>query len=398
MSKTGVPYGEAVSRPLDIAMVAARFLPFGGGTETHVLEVGRRMAAAGHRVTVLTGDPTGGELAAEETIEGIRVLRSPARPRGRDWCLAPGIFLNLLRAPPDIVHIQGYHTFSAPMGMLAAILTKTPFVVTFHSGGHSSRFRSGIRGTQQKLLGTLAKHAEQLVGVSRFEAEHFSDRMRIPRDRFVVVPNGAELPKPVDGSASQEGGPLIISLGRLERYKGHHRALAAFAVLRQTLPEARLRLLGSGPYQDELKRQIRELGLAGQVEIGAIPAAERTEMARVIAASALVVLLSDYEAHPVAVMEALSLGRPVLTSDTSGFRELAEEGLVRSVPLSASPEEMAAAMAAAMATGGETVGAGHVLPDWDDCADRLLSIYRRALGAKTAHATAIPAPDLPVAS
>lgn len=77
-----------------------------------------------------------------------------------------------------------------------------------------------------------------LVGASRFEAEHFSDRMRIPRDRFVVVPNGAELPKPVDGSASQEGGPLIISLGRLERYR-HHRALAAFAVLRQTLGSRR---------------------------------------------------------------------------------------------------------------------------------------------------------------
>lgn len=73
-------------------------------------------------------------------------------------------------------------------------------------------------------------------------------------------------------------------------------------------------------------------------------------MARVIAASALVVLLSDYEAHPVAVMEALSLGRPVLTSDTRLPRSQAEEGLVRSVPLSASPEEMA---------GGDGGGDGH---------------------------------------
>jgi len=54
-------------------------------------------------------------------------------------------------------------------------------------------------------------------------------------------------------------------------------------------------------------------------------------MASVLSTADLVVLLSEYEAHPVAVMEALALGRRVLTSDTSGFAELAQKGLTQTV-------------------------------------------------------------------
>jgi glycogen(starch) synthase len=50
---------ERADRPLNVLMVSARYLPFTGGTETHVHEVGTRLAAAGHAVTVLTADQIG---------------------------------------------------------------------------------------------------------------------------------------------------------------------------------------------------------------------------------------------------------------------------------------------------------------------------------------------------
>jgi len=56
-------------------------------------------------------------------------------------------------------------------------------------------------------------------------------------------------------------------------------------------------------------------------------------MAEMLSQAMLVALLSEYEAHPVAVMEALALRRPVLVADTSGMRELAEQGFARSVSL-----------------------------------------------------------------
>ncbi|MBY5796476.1 glycosyltransferase family 4 protein [Rhizobium leguminosarum] len=360
-----------------ILMLSARYLPFAGGTETHVSEVAIRLVRKGHTVTVLTGNPDG-LLPAVETRDGVQIVRLKSYPRGRDWCFAPGVFRAVAEGDWDLMHVQGYHTFLAPLGMAAASRKGLPFVVTFHSGGHSSRFRSSIRRFQHRMLAPLAARAEQLIGVSRFEADLFSQNMAIARDRFIVVPNGARLPETSGRRpTSPHDRPLIVSLGRLERYKGHHRALAAFHVLATKFPDMRLRILGEGPYEAKLRQQVAELGLGNHVEIGAIPPTDRSAMADLLSSAALVVLLSDYEAHPVAVMEALSVKAPVLTTDTSGFRELAEEGLVRSIPLNASPDVTAREMLAAMDAGPISIETK--LPDWDDCTDRLLKVYGRVL-------------------
>lgn len=378
------PVGADTSshRPTRVLMVAARFPPFAGGIETHVREVGARMAAAGHAVTVLTADPAG-TLPAQERVAGMDVVRVRSRPSGNDWCFAPGILRYVESTARegrwDIVHVQGYHTFSAPFAMLGAIRGGVPFVLTFHSGGHSSGFRNALRSPQALALAPLARRAARLVGVSRFEAERFSASMRIDRDRFDVVPNGASLPPhSVSPRPRSHEGPLVVSLGRLERYKGHHLAIEAFVHLRESEPSARLRILGQGPYEAKLRDMVAKRGLADVVDIGGIPASERAAMAAILSEAALVVLLSDYEAHPIAVMEALSLGRRVLTTDTSGFRELAEVGLIRTVPLRAPAADIAAAMAMEIAASKANVEPPR-LPDWDDCTAKLLSVYARAV-------------------
>lgn len=369
-----MPTAATGAPPLRILMVAARYFPFSGGIETHIHEVGTRLAAEGSNVTVLTADPNG-TLPVEEDVAGMRVRRVRARPAGTDWCFAPDIYRQLTDPAlrPDVVHVQGYHTFSAPLGMMGAIRARIPFVLTFHSGGHSSAVRRVIRSPQGVMLAPLARRAALLIGVSRFEADHFSRLMRIPRERFAVVPNGAGLPA-VAGAIARKGGPLIVSLGRLERYKGHHRALAAFAHLRKSHPDARLRILGTGPYEGELRAMVSRLGLEEAVEIGGIPPESRGEMAATLASAALVVLLSDYEAHPIAVIEALSLGRRVVTTDTSGFRELAEDGLVRAVPLDAAAGDVASVMAAEIDRADAALSP-IALSGWDECAGRLAALY-----------------------
>jgi glycosyltransferase involved in cell wall biosynthesis len=374
------PATEALDAPastlLRILMVSARYLPFMGGIETHIHEVGSRLVAQGHTVVVLTTDPTW-NLPPTETISGMSVIRVRAWPKGADYCFAPRVHTELMRGAWDVVHIQGYHTFAAPLGMIAAIKRRVPFVVTFHSGGHSSRLRNSLRAAQHAVLRPLISRADQLIGVSEFEVDFFSSRMGIRRDRFVVIPNGACLAAAPRRPALDRDRPLIVSIGRVERYKGHHRAIEAFSRLLARLPGARLRVLGQGPYEPQLRRLVRRLGLDERVEIGGIPPRDRGVIADLLGHAALVVLLSEYEAHPVAVMEALSLGRPVLTSDTSGFKELARKGLVRAVPINdSSPEDIAQAMREHLSSDPPT--ASVALPDWNDCADRLLAVYQTA--------------------
>lgn len=364
---------------MKIAMLCARYLPFSGGTETHVSEVSTRLVRRGHGVTVLTADPNG-VLPSNEVRQGVEIRRLAAYPKGRDWCFAPALFEAVAQGDWDIMHVQGYHTFFAPLGMMAAARRGLPFAVTFHSGGHSSFLRSSVRRLQHRMLAPLASKADRLIGVSRFEADLFSRRMGISRDRFAVVPNGARLPVPSAAPAKDEEGPLIVSLGRLERYKGHHRAIAAFRHVVDEIPTARLRILGEGPYEEPLRRMAVKLGLEDRIQIGSIPPTERGAMADLLSSASLVVLLSDYEAHPVAVMEALSVGVPVLTTHTSGFCELAEDGLVSSVPLKANPAFVARAMRLIMSA--EPTDAQIRLPDWEDCTDRLLAIYHGILSGR----------------
>jgi len=90
------------------------------------------------------------------------------------------------------------------------------------------------------------------------------------------------------------------------------------------------------------------------------------------------VLLSEYEAHPVAVMEAASLGRPVVVAETTGLRELIVRGLARGVPLDAAPSTIAAAIAREL---DAPPRAAVPLPRWDDCSKSLLKRYRLLLGS-----------------
>jgi glycosyltransferase involved in cell wall biosynthesis len=357
-----------------ILMVTARFQPFIGGIETHVHEVGSRMAAAGHDVTVLTTDPAG-TLAASEHLDGMSVTRVKAWPQRRDYFISPGIAAAISHSQAwDIVHFQGYNTFVAPIGMAATIRRRLPFVLTFHSGGHSSRLRNALRGIQGVALAPAIAHASKLIAVSEFEADLFSRRLRLDRRRFTVVPNGTRRPADAPPDAGRQA--LILSVGRLERYKGHQRVLAAFAELVARHPELRLRIVGAGPYEQNLRGRIRDLGLAERVEIGAIGAADRHRLTDLFRSAKLVALLSEYEAHPVSVMEALSLGCRVLVSDTSGLSELARKGLCRAVPLNAPPSAVAAVMAEELAAPPRRTDFG--LPDWNTCTEALLEIYERA--------------------
>lgn len=391
LSGDGVVRSRALGPLLNIAMVSHRFSPYMGGTETHVREVGRRLAAMGHSVTVITADPAG-DLPRSEVIDGLHVSRVPAFPLRSDLLWAPALRRTLAAGPHglgrrwDVVHVQGYHTFFAPLAMAACKRLQLPFVVTFHSGGSSSALRTTIRGLQRRALAPWLRSARALIGVSQFEARLFAGTLGLPPDAIRVVPNGAGLgalaaPSAADSTFDPET-PIILSVGRLERYKGHHRALDAFAEMVRIRPGLRLMIVGSGPYKDALEAQARRLGLSDKVSIGPIPPDKRDQMAALLRSAALCLCLSDYEAHPVAALEALSLGRPVLASKAAGYIEMVEQGLVHGVEPRAPASEIAR-RSLALIERGPLASSPPRLPDWDDCTQSLLRIYQQVAAPAT---------------
>jgi len=181
------PQASPTRPPLRIMMISARAFPFMGGIESHIHEVSSRLVALGHEVTVLSADPTG-QLPRQETADRIRFIRVPTWLSKSDYSLAPALYRRIMSCNFDVAHIQGYHTFVPPLGMLAAVRKKVPFVITFHSGGHSSGLRKLLRPVQWKALAPLVRKASRHVGVSDFEATLFSDAMGIPRRLFTIIP------------------------------------------------------------------------------------------------------------------------------------------------------------------------------------------------------------------
>lgn len=343
-----------------------------GGTETHVDEVSARLAERGHQVTVITTDPSN-ELPKNEVRRGFGVRRRRAWPRNRDWYFSPGIFFEIARGKFDVVHIQGVHTLAAPFAMLAAKFSKTPFVLTFHTGGHSER-SSKLRDLQWKMLAPLLRQASKLIAVCNFEKKLFGDAVGVEPDRMVLARNGAEMPKPSGQRPDLPPAafPIISSIARLEHYKGHHRVINAMPEIIKRHPDAVLVIIGKGPYEGELASLVKKLGLEAHVEFKCFGPSERAQMADMVAASDVVTLLSEYEAHPIALTEALSLKRPVVVARTSGLTELADEGLVTGIDINASAKEIADAIDGTVGTTPPDI----TIPTWEDCVDILELTYK----------------------
>jgi glycosyltransferase involved in cell wall biosynthesis len=218
----------------------------------------------------------------------------------------------------------------------------------------------------------LLARANCLIALASFEIDQYASPLRVPPERFVLIPNGSDLPGP-GTFASVPGEPaLIASVGRLERYKGHHRVVAALPHVLRRRPEARLWLAGTGPYERSLRQLAESLGVSERVEIRAVPIEEREQMAHELSRVKVVVNLSEFETQPIAALEALALGCRLIVADTPGLRPLADESLARSVPLASSPEHVAAAVLEEM---DRPAPAPPKLPTWDDCAERHLALY-----------------------
>lgn len=367
---------HASSVPLRILMVTPRYLPEMGGVENHVHQVASRLEQAGVQITVLTTDRAG-NLPSDELENGVRIKRVRAWPVRGDYFFAPGIYKYIQQSKPDLVHIQSFHTLVAPLAMLAARRANLPYLLTFHRGGHSSQLRNALRGSQLALLRRLLTHAERLVTLAHFEQGYYTKKLHLPAERFALIPNGADLPKLANKAEKKRDETLIASVGRLERYKGHQRIIAALPTILKQKPDVLLWIAGKGPYESALRILAKKLSVEDHVRFQAIPPEDREGMAQELANASLVVLLSEYETHPIAILEALALGRPVLVADTSGLSELCEQGLARGIRLDSTPDQVAAAVMEQLRS--PLIHEKIDLPSWDDCAEGLLNLYNEIL-------------------
>jgi glycosyltransferase involved in cell wall biosynthesis len=163
------------------------------------------------------------------------------------------------------------------------------------------------------------------VCVSRAVADFTRSRLRLAEDRVVVIPNGIDYERfasaePADLTAFglPPGRRAVTYIGRLERQKGVAELIEHSREWLARRPEHDLLVVGAGPMEPLLKSLVERSGIASRVHL----AGWRSDVPEILRASDLFVLPSHWEGMPNVILEAMAAGRPVVSTDVEGVREL----------------------------------------------------------------------------
>lgn len=175
------------------------------------------------------------------------------------------------------------------------------------------------------MLGRKIEAADLVVCVSWFgRAQGMRLVDPLEWEKMHVVRCGLPFDRIPLKSPAAAGKKTIVCVGRLSPEKGQAGLFHAFAKVRPSHPELKLRLVGDGPERSALESLAKELGVSSAVTFaGRLP--EEETLAE-IARSDLLVLPSFMEGLPIVLMEAMAVGVPVIASRVAGIPELVEDG------------------------------------------------------------------------
>ena len=206
---------------------------------------------------------------------------------------------------------------------------------------------------ERQFIGAKLQEAEFGVTISRFNVGFLAERVGpVARQKLTVVHCGvvpAQIPyTPFDAAAREPG--LIVSVGRLDAIKGFETLVDACAQLLAQGRKFRCVLVGEGPLRAALASRVAAAGLGEHFEMpGAMPGEAVRDLlarARLFVLPSRVTPAGDRDGIPVALMEAMASGTPVVSTTVSGIPELIDNG---QHGLLVAPDE-APALAAAIAS------------------------------------------------
>lgn len=309
-----------------------------GGPAFHTMHLTQGLRQR-YPTLLVVGDVDEGEADMRDRAEerGLPVYRLPELGRTlrpwQDLAVLVKLVRLLRRVRPQVVHT---HTAKAgTLGRIAALVAGVPVRVhTFH--GHVFHGYFGRLATQAFLWieRALARTSTCIVAISASQANDLCERYRIcPREKLRVVPLGLELDRfaPARTAGLREEfrreidageRPVISIVGRLAPIKNHDLFLSAAAALRAAGRECRFVVVGGGTESDRLQARAQELGLGDSV----VFLGWRSDLERIYAGSDIVALTSRNEGTPVCLIEALSAGRAVVSTDVGGVRDVLENG------------------------------------------------------------------------
>lgn len=332
---------------------------------SHLLEAGWEVATAGPPGVV---DPQGRWVHHD-----LQVATGPA-----DLLRLPALRRRLgeVAAGADLVHAHGLKAgWSAVVGGV-----EQPIVATVHNLVLDEA-AGAVAPALRWLEGRLPARVDHVIAVSEEISRRFTGR-----DNVTVIPPAGPRPVPTEPPSAvrsrlgvPNGAPLVVTVSRLHPQKDLPTALRALGRLRAP---AHLAIVGTGPDEAVLRTLAVRLGVADRVHF----VGQRPNPADEIAAADVVLVSSLWESGPLALLEAMQLGRPVVTTPVGLATTLVEDGITGRVVGVGDDEAMADALddllaapddAARLAGSGQAAVLAAFGPA--ELAGRVESVYREVL-------------------
>lgn len=358
---------DTAAAPMRVVVVTPGFPPDQGGVEIHTSRLATELAALGLDVQVLTARRCLTRTRTENH-DGLRVRVFPAW-RTTALSFSPRLLLAGLRAfwDCDLVHVHSYHA-GCGVATLTGLVAPVVFTPHYHGDGHSP-LAVALHRVYRFVGRALFRSAHAVVCVSHAERDTIVRDFPSTAGRTRVVPNGVDTVAIRSAEPFAGQPPTVLSLGRLEPYKGVAGLVRAVPMLPR---DTQLVVVGVGSQREELETLTVDLGVADRVRfLGVI---DTESVHRWLRTARVLVSLSEHEAFGMAPVEAACAGARVVLSDIAAHRELAAGYLGDAARLvSPDPGAIAAAIVAQLGVAGRVEVD---VPDWKWVAGRTAELYR----------------------
>lgn len=317
-------------RKLKICMVTNMYYPYIGGISEHVFNLSNNLQRGGHIVKILTTNfrskffrksiPIPYEEFVYRIGSGLLFYANKSfaqLPIG--WKLSDQIYKIFQKEKFDIVHVHGALVPTLPM--LALKSSKSINLITYHSSYPRKLkyllFTPLLKSYHKKIHGRIA--------VSK--TADMSNRSSLITE-CKIIPNGVDTelfnPNTEPLNEFHNDRPKILFVGRFEPRKGLKYLLKALKIIKKTIPDILLIIIGQGlskySYEKYVSREIKN----NVKFVGLITGKERV---RYYASCDVCCAPSiGYESFGIILLEAMSMAKPVVASDIAGFRTIIENG------------------------------------------------------------------------
>jgi glycosyltransferase involved in cell wall biosynthesis len=295
--------------------------PQAGGAEVHLQEILKRIARAGHQITLLCSGFPGTKHT--EKSDGIRIIRKGSRYNFN--LVAPFAFKALLKGQKWDIVIEDINKipFYTPLYHRLPLLVVIPHLFADTVFKEINPILGFYIYLSEKPIPNIYKGFKFMV-ISESTKEDLVVRGIPKEDIFVIKCGIDQVLYRVDPQIKKYTAPTVIYLGRLKKYKSIDHLLTGFSLLIHKIPDARLMIVGDGDYKGYLMDIARKLNLENKVEFTGF--VDKQEKVKRLRKSWVAVYPSLKEGWGLTNIEANACGTPVIASSVPGLKDSVIDG------------------------------------------------------------------------